>query len=106
MLDEPSGDGKVDLAITGTTRDSPTTAVAESYVRVYIGNGPGQFSYATQYSIPSFPKALIAGDVNGTGRLDLTVATETQAALTVLRNVGNGRFSSAITTPAPMPMAF
>jgi len=101
VLDDLSGDGNVDLAITGTTRGSPSTAVAESYVRVYMGNGQGQFSSAIQYSIPSFPKVLIAGDVNGTGRLDLTVATETQAALTVLRNVGKGRFSSAITTPAP-----
>ena len=101
VLAELSGDGNVDLAITGTTWVSPTFAVAESYVRVYIGNGQGQFSSATQYSIPSFPKVLIAGDVNGTGRLDLTVATEAQAGLTVLRNVGNGRFSSAITTPAP-----
>jgi FG-GAP-like repeat len=101
VLADLSGDGSVDLAITGTTRVSPTTAVAESYVRVYIGNGQGQFSSPTQYSIPSFPKVLIAGDVNGTGRLDLTVATETQVALTVLRNLGNGRFSSAITTPTP-----
>jgi hypothetical protein len=99
VLADLSGDGNVDLAIAGTTRG--TSFNPQSYVRVYTGNGQGQFSAATQYSIPSFPKVLIAGDVNGTGRLDLTVATEAQIGITILRNIGNGRFASAVTTPAP-----
>ncbi len=99
VLADFSGDGNVDLAVAGNT--PPTNTSGESYVRVFAGDGNGRFAFSTEYSIPSSPEALIAGDVNGTGRLDLAVAHDTQAAFTILRNIGNGAFSSARTTLAP-----
>ena len=69
-------------------------------MRVYLGDGQGHFAAPTEYSIPTSPTTLIAGDVNGTGRVDLAVPYASQAGLILLRNIGNGAFFSARTTVA------
>lgn len=64
---------------------------------------PSQESQATFISAPgspisvgSFPFGIAVGDFNGDGKLDLSIANNTDGTVSVLLGDGNGRF-----TPAP-----
>jgi hypothetical protein len=64
-----NGDGKLDLAISAAELSS-----AGPYaVSVLLGNGDGTFQPGRQYGTNLFPRALIASDFNGDGKLDLAV---------------------------------
>ena len=64
------------------------------------GAGNGTFAAAVHYALPSgaFPIALASGDFNGDGILDLAVADEEAAGVSLLfgqgaGGVGNGTFT-------------
>ena len=59
-------------ATAGSTWPSPTTT--PTTVSVLLGNGDGTFQPQVTDAVGSSPDAIVAGDFNGDGRLDLAVA--------------------------------
>jgi hypothetical protein len=100
-----NGDGKLDMAVTGT-----------DYVSILLGNGNGTFKPPTSYNAPA-AYDVIAADYNGDGLPDLVVTNTgdrqglsnlDRGNLYVLLNVGNGNFAPAVPitgTGAPMHLA-
>src|SRR5215470_12775266 len=84
-----NGDGKPDIAVANSL---------ENNVRVMLGNGAGAFSGSPSNLIAaaSGPEAVVVGDFNGDGKLDLAVANANDNNITVLLGNGAGGF-----TPAP-----
>jgi FG-GAP-like repeat len=86
-----NGDGKLDLAVTGTNDPQNNPLVS-----ILLGNGDGTFQSPVTYPI-SFSPGIIApmttGDFNGDGKLDLA------AGHSVLLGNGDGTFQPAISLP-------
>src|SRR5437660_6179093 len=85
-----NGDGKLDL-VTANYNGSPVGTVA-----VLLGNGDGTFGPPTLFVFPpSFfsSYAVSLGDLNGDGKLDIAVATNSNAVVVLLGN-GDGTFGS------------
>jgi len=61
---------------------------------VFLGNGDGTFQAQTVYQGPG-SNAVIA-DLNGDGRLDIVTVDFIDGVVSVLANLGGGKFSSAI----------
>ena len=83
-----NGDGAMDLAATtGGIASSPGSVI------VRLGDGLGDFGVATPYEVGRFPYSIVAGDVNGDGKIDLATANNNSADMSVLVNNGNGTFA-------------
>ena len=78
-----TGDGKLDLAVTG-----------DKLVSVLLGNGDGTFQPQVIYAVGNNPDAIVAGDFNGDGRLDLAVVDNGSNEVSVLLGKGDGTFQS------------
>jgi hypothetical protein len=92
-----NGDGKVDIAIaaaSGTSSPGP--------VGVLLGNGDGTFQPAITSTGVSSPVAIVAGDFNGDGKLDLAISDSATGETFTLLGTGNGSFQ---TPSAPVPAA-
>ncbi len=90
-------DGKLDLA---------ATAHDAAYVAVFLGIGNGTFSRApgSPHTSGAGPMSLVAGDVNGDGKLDLASSAEGTSTvpannITVLLGTGTGDFTIAPGAP-------
>lgn len=87
-----NGDGKPDLVIAG---DGPWEAVT------LFGVGDGTFTTGAAYPLAGeWPNAISLVDLNGDGKLDMAVVSagnyESQGALSVLLNNGDGTFQKAV----------
>jgi hypothetical protein len=99
-------DGAIDLAVAGTLPNPPNSGLiydaSPSFVNVYFGNGHGGwFPSPTVYGTGNQPVSFIAGDVYGSGNIDLVTFGASDASLTILRNIGNGYFVAAPVTHSP-----
>jgi len=97
-------DGKTDFALEFET------AAGSGTVGVFLGNGDGTFQGPLNTVVPPGGAALVAGDFNGDGKLDLALLTssaegivdgrnDTKDAVVILPGRGDGTFSSAATYP-------
>lgn len=90
-----NGDGKLDVAIAG----GGSTVYPDSGVAVSLGKGDGTFTQAAQspISLGQSLSAIVAGDFNGDGKLDLAVTDETANTVSVLLGNGDGTFQTPLT---------
>jgi len=90
-----NGDGKLDLAyISGVDRGTPPF-----YAVIQLGNGDGTFQVGVSYAVGNTPTALVVGDFNGDGKLDLAAANELDSTISVLLGNGDGTFKPEVTFP-------
>jgi hypothetical protein len=93
-----NGDGKLDAAVAMGIlfTKNPYSALAVS-----LGNGDGTFIQAggSPMSVGQSLSAIVAGDFNGDGKLDLAVTDSSGNAVLVLLGNGDGSFQSPITIP-------
>jgi hypothetical protein len=91
-----NGDGKTDLAVTSANNYAP----ASYLVTILLGNGDGTFSAAPTVATGTGPYAIVAGDFNNDGKLDLATANYSRSTVTIMLGNGDGTFtaSSTLTT--------
>jgi hypothetical protein len=91
-----NGDGKLDLAVTSAGYTGP-----QDVVNIFLGNGDGTFTAAPTPTFPTgaAPQAISVADVNGDGKLDLIIANNQGASLTILLGNGDGTFTAAPGSP-------
>ncbi len=83
-------DGLLDLAVVGGP--SPNYVVA-----VLLGNGNGSFGAPTSFPIGDDPRDIAVADFNNDGRLDIITASFSGRVATILPNLGNNNFGTAVT---------
>jgi FG-GAP-like repeat len=93
-----NGDGKQDIAALA---DISTQNSDSSMVYLYLGNGDGTFQSPRQLPVsPLGPVAILAGDFNGDGKLDLAVLSvylhNHVGRVSVLLGNGHGGFESPL----------
>lgn len=85
-----NGDGKSDLAVVQT--NTPTGIVS-----ILLGNGDGTFQTSKSSDLDGQgADAIVAGDFNGDGKLDLALLGPT---ISVLLGNGDGTFQAPVDTP-------
>lgn len=83
-VDDFSGDGKKDVAVTISSSDE---------VSILLGDGAGNLaSGATISNVGDLPQALAKGDFDLNGALDLVVTSSTPGTAVLLLNQGTGAF--------------
>jgi hypothetical protein len=104
-----NGDGKPDLLVANHCASSDC---ANGSGGVLLGNGDGTFQAAVSYSSGGlYTDAVVLGDLNRDGKLDLVVASEyasssavTTGSVGVLLGNGDGTFQAAVSTSTPTPL--
>src|SRR4029077_12711914 len=66
---------------------------------ILLGNGDGTFGAPTTIPVGNNPDAIVAGDFNNDGKLDLAVANSTDGTVTLLLGSGDGTFTQATGSP-------
>ncbi len=95
-----NGDGKPDLAVTDSG-----TAGTSNQVSVLLGKGDGTFQAAVNYATSGGTYALVIGDFNGDGKLDMA-ASDFSGGVDVLLGNGDGTFRAPLTTPTGLFAGF
>ncbi len=95
-----NADGKLDIALLNNPAPSTGT------VSILLGNGDGTFSSPVNYAVGYDPAALVAGDFNGDGKLDLVVThqdcpsgSKCAGKISVLVGNGDGTFQAYVDYP-------
>jgi hypothetical protein len=76
--------GKLDLAVGDG-----------SAVKILLGNGSGGFAFFAAFAAGTTPAAVVVGDFNGDGKLDLAVANLNSSNISVLLGNCTGSFAAA-----------
>jgi hypothetical protein len=83
-----NGDGKQDLAVANYLEFTSST------VSILLGDGTGNFSAPTNYTVGNGPIFVAVGDFNGDGKQDLAVVDEFSNSVSILLGDGAGNFSA------------
>lgn len=90
ILADLDADGEFDLAVTSVTQDRSK--------RLHVLQGEGRWSYEAPLEAtfpPYVPRAILGGDVDGDGDVDLVVPHFLQDDLLLVINEGGGRWRAA-----------
>ena len=95
------GDGKQDIVSAFAYAQGQPGALT-----FFAGKGDGTFQAPLKTTLPPGPAALVAGDFNGDGKLDLAVLFSTESsgtsdAVTIFFGNGDGSFHQGASYPAP-----
>ncbi len=93
-----NADGKLDAAVaSGGTAKYPASGVAVS-----LGNGDGTFTEAngSPMAVGNYLSAIVTGDFNGDGKLDLAMTDSAGNAVIILLGNGDGTFRAPTTIAA------
>ncbi len=82
-----TGDGQLDLAVVSYNGNYDFGTVT-----ILLGQGDGTFATGGIYDVGAGPVAIVAGDFNDDGRLDLATADRDGYEVTVLLGKGDGTF--------------
>jgi FG-GAP-like repeat/Bacterial Ig-like domain (group 3)/Putative Ig domain len=88
-----NSDGRLDLVVTNGSSGS---TVGQT-VTVLLGNGNGTFQSPRSYATGTNPRAVVVGDLNSDGKLDLVVANSGASSVSVLLGIGDGTFRPHVT---------
>jgi len=98
-------DGKLDLAVAnGSTFGFGGT---QGDISILLGNGDGTFQPAVHYAAGYHPNAIITGDFNGDGKLDLALTDSSflsptrHGAVNILLGNGDGTFQAPVVYAVP-----
>jgi hypothetical protein len=72
------------------------TANSNGTISVLLGNGNGTFRPRTDLTVSGVPRAVVVGDFNGDGRLDVAVASQLSNSVSVLLGHGDGTFAAPL----------
>jgi FG-GAP-like repeat/Putative Ig domain len=92
-----NGDGKLDTVVAS----GESTVTGGSGLAVSLGNGDGTFTQGSTSPIllGTNLSAIVAGDFNGDGKLDLAVTDSAGNSVIILLGNGDGTFGLPITIP-------
>jgi hypothetical protein len=85
-------DGIPDLAVAN---DNSAGLGTNGSVSIWRGAGTGLFTFASQNAAGNNPSAIVAGDFNGDGHLDLAVANQSSNYIQILMGSGASTFISS-----------
>jgi len=88
-------DGKLDLIVANCRCGGP----GPSTMSVLLGKGDGTFQSQVQFATGNSPLAIVAGDFNGDGGLDVALADYYRNQLDVLLGNGDGSFQKPVQYP-------
>lgn len=88
-----NADGKLDLAVA----NRGDGALDPGSLSILLGIGDGRFRPAVSYAVGTYPMAVVVGDFNRDGKLDLAVANRLSRNISILLGNGDGTF------PTPVP---
>jgi hypothetical protein len=91
-----NNDGKLDIAITPGQQAGSTGFTIQPLVDIYLGDGAGTFTFATQLNTAAAFLDMFATDVDNDGNQDIVTGGDPTS---VLRGNGNGTFQAAQTYP-------
>jgi Ca2+-binding RTX toxin-like protein len=83
-----NGDGKLDLV-------AASNSISNESISVLLGDGTGNFGIATNFSVGLSPEAVIAGDFNSDGKIDLAASNGGSHNVSILLGDGTGSFGNA-----------
>ena len=86
VLGDFNRDGTLDVAVA--SRVDETTRWGTTFMPVFAGNGDGTFVLSSSATVPGGPIAVVAGDFNGDGILDLVTVSQ-ESASTITQSIGN-----------------
>jgi hypothetical protein len=86
-----NADGVPDIAVTNRATQVPPV-VSGTTVSVLLGNGNGTFQARQDFETGTRPNAVVIGDFDADGTLDLVVANADSKTVSVLLGIGDGTF--------------